>query len=121
MYTLSLGHGKDALAALVLVELQRQRRRRGGFAADRHRAALGLDLHRRQIDRDDFALERAGGLEPQRTGELGAAVAAAAHQQHLVAQAATFAVFSPAEAAGVSFSAAGSLLLDVDKYDLEFT
>ena len=36
-------------------------------------------------------------------------------------QAATFVVFSPEEADGVSFSAAGSLLLDVDKYDLEFT
>lgn len=36
-------------------------------------------------------------------------------------QAAAFVVFSPEEADGISFAAEGSLLLDVDKYDLEFT
>ena len=36
-------------------------------------------------------------------------------------QAATFVVFSPEAADGISFSAEGSLLLDVDKYDLELS
>ena len=35
-------------------------------------------------------------------------------------QAATFVVFSPEEADGISFAAEGRLLLDVEKYDLEF-
>ena len=77
------GKASMPLAALILVELQGQS---GGDTIGRRRR-FRLDLHGRQLDGHGLALERADRLEAQRTRKRRAAIAAAAHQQHLVAQA----------------------------------